>query len=388
MMAGKSARLYYVTYFAAGALLLLCGSAPAAQARRAPIDAPAAASAPAPAPEVSVTFDDSAVRQLLTMVEKRDTDDSHLEAWLDLPANKRLLEVGAQEENLTRAQLKANALEVINGKATEASMPSDDMGCVRVEPTADYERMLGGLAASSTVRSQQIADRVKQFCPPGIKIKETVYLHLGGDWDAVNYEGSVYVNIRYWREGRAPGWDGLNMIIAHETMHTVQNQAYGNPQLQDTGSGAWLTALSKIQREGTARLVEYDTDAYAYRPNTYGFYERAIDTETLRSFPRDLALLTGLCDSCFPAFDHEKFVDEFTNGMNLGGPYYDIGHGVAKAIDDKLGRQALIGTVAGGPKAFFGAYSDLCKSDSKLPKLPDKVAAAIAQMPERVGDSK
>ena len=355
----------------------LCAAAAAAK------DDPAAHTPP---PSITITFDDTAVRELLTMAEQHDLDDGHLEAWLDLPANKHLLEVGDAESNLTRAQLKANAIEAIKGQATTATQPSDSVGCLRIGSTKSYEAMLGGLEATAKARAQIIAAHDRDFSPAAASIAETVYFHLGGDWDAINYQGNVYINVRYWREARAPAWDGLNMIIAHETMHTVQNQSYGNPQFQDTGEKTWLTALSKIQREGTARLVEYDADPGPYRTDTYGFVERAIDSETLRRFPRDLALLGGLYDSCFPTFDHDKFTDEFTNGMNLGGPYYDIGHGIAKAIDDNLGRKALIDTVSGGPKPFFSAYADLCRTHGELPKLPDRVAQAIAAMPARVGE--
>lgn len=354
---------------------LLVSSAPILAA------APSDTSSP---PSITVHFDDTAVRQLLTMIEKHDLDDSHLEAWLDLPANKHLLQVAASENNLTRAQLKANAIDVIKGTATLTTQPPDAMGCLRMDPASDYEAMLGGLEASENARIQQIEARDRAFAPAGTKIEETVYFHLGGDWDAVNFDGNVFVNIRFWHEGHAPGWDGLNMIVAHETMHTVQNLSYGNPQFQDTGTKAWLTALSKIQREGTARLVEYDTDPGSYREGTYGFYERAVDSETLRNYPRDLALLENLYKSCFPTFDHDRFTDEFMNGMNLGGTYYDIGYGIAKAIDDKLGRTALIATVSGGPKVFFGDYADLCKRNPDLPRLPDDVTQAVQTMPDKV----
>jgi|GEM_PF-2181897 len=360
------------------ALLNISSAASLAKQTSAPI--------PPPQPSISITFDDTAVRQLLTMVEQHDLDDGHLEAWLDLPANKHLLEVGDAESNLTRAQLKANAIEAIKGLATTTTQPFESMGCMRIDSTKSYEAMLGGLEASSKVRTQIISAHDKSFSPAAANVTETVYFHLGGDWDAINYQGNVYINIRYWREGRAPAWDGLNMIIAHETMHTIQNQTYGNPQYQDTGDKTWLTALSKIQREGTARLVEYDTDPGPYRPDTYGFFERAIDSETLRRFPRDIAMLGGLYDSCFPTLNHEKFENEFTTGMNLGGPYYDIGHGIAKAIDDNLGRKALIDTISGGPKPFFSAYIDLCRTHGELPKLPDKVAAAVKSMAAKVGE--
>jgi hypothetical protein len=174
------------------------------------------------------------------------------------------------------------------------------------------------------------------------------------------------------------------MIVAHETMHTVQTLAYGNPEDQSTSLGSWFTALSKIQREGTARYVEYDTDSGPYHPVSYGFVERAIDTERLRAFPEDIALLGPLYDSCYPTFDHDRFADVYTNGMNTGGPYYDVGQGIAQAIDQRMGRAAFLATVSGGPKVFYGDYVALEQKDPTLPQLPPEVAAAIPSVPDRI----
>ncbi|BDI31393.1 hypothetical protein CCAX7_34440 [Capsulimonas corticalis] len=334
-------------------------------------------------PKVQITVDDSAVRQLIALAAAHDTTDASLDAWMDLPANAYLLKIGASEENLTRAQLKANAIEAINGTATPKTQPSDDMGAMRF--TAEiYTKMLDTLQASLPNRLKRITDRDKQFSPPNTDVTETVYLHLGGDWDAINANGAIYINIRYWIEQAQPSWNGFNMVVAHETMHTIQNQAYGNPEDQADGPGAFLTALSKTQREGTARYVEYDTDPEAYGQGTYGFFSRAVTTETLRSFPTDINLLKPLYDSCFPAFSHDKFVQSYASGVSGGGPFYDVGHGIAKAIDERLGRKVLIDTIAGGPKMFFTKYLELCDKDKNLPKLPDDVAKQVRVMPDKL----
>ncbi|MCW3062308.1 MAG: hypothetical protein JWQ02_4129 [Capsulimonas sp.] len=342
-----------------------------------------AKSKPLPEPKIQITVDDTAVRQLIALAAAHDTTDASLETWLDLPANVYLLKVGEGEENLTRAQLKANAIEAINGVATPKTQPSDDMGAMRFTANV-YTQMLDVLHASLPQRVQRIADRDKQFSPLGTDVSETVYLHLGGDWDAINSGGAIYVNIRYWIEQEQPSWNGFNMIVAHETMHTVQNQAFGNPEVQTDGPGAFLTALSKTQREGTARYVEYDTDPEPYAQGSYGFFSRAVTSETLRAYPTDIHLLQSLYDACFPTFDHDKFVQSYTSGVSGGGPFYDVGHGVAKAIDEKLGRKVLIETIAGGPKAFFTKYIGLCEKDKALPRLPGDVARQVKAMPEKL----
>ena len=92
-------------------------------------------------------------------------------------------------------------------------------------------------------------------------------------------------------------------------------------------------------------------------------------------FPRLPRLLEPLYAACFPTFDKARFVEIYSRGMNNGGVFYALGHGVAKAIDEKAGRAALVETVAGGPKSFWTRYADKAKRDTTLPTLPAIVTA-------------
>jgi hypothetical protein len=374
---------------AAGAALLVAVSIVIAPPARAaiPAVAPVRAEDRAPAGNIRIAFDDSALRTLLDLIAAKDSSDASLEKWLDLPANKAILSVGERQGDLTRAQLKANAKAVIEGTATPREQPRGDIGRLLVTRPEEYRQMLNILAATSGARSERIAVRLRQFLPREVEkeaITPTVYLHLGGDWDALNVNGDIYLNVAFWHDYNKPGWDGLNMIVAHEAMHTVQNRAYGNPEAQDDGDGAFLTALSKIQREGTARYVETETDPDPYEEYSYGFFYRAVDYERLRSFGADMALLAPVADACYPTFDKEKFAQAFTAGINAGGPFYDVGHGIAKVIDEKMGRKALLETVRRGPKDFYTKYLRLCDRDKSLPRLPESVAARVRTMKERL----
>lgn len=340
--------------------------------------------AAAQSPTIRITIDDTAVRELIALAEVRESSDARIDRWLDLPANKNLIRVGAAEGSLTRERLRSNAVAVIQGSATEASQPRGEPGRVLLQDRASYTRMLDALRASGPARIPLIAAHVARFSPPKTDVATTVYLHLGGDWDAINYQGAIYLNLHFWHDYFKPGWDGLNLVIAHETMHSVQNAAYGNPEEQNDPDGTWLTALSKLQREGTARYVEVETDPGPYEPYTYGFHYRAVASEALRGFGADLPRLQRLYDACYPRFDKAAFVRAYQEGMSGGGPYYAIGHGIARAIDDKLGRAALIESVERGPKDFFTKYLTLCARDPALPKLPADVAAQITRMPERL----
>lgn len=343
-------------------------------------------------PFVRLAFNTDGIHRLLDLKKAKDVSDSAINALLDLPAYKNVLRVGENEGSVTRESLAANARAVIQGTATVQNQPREDAARLVIANEEVCRDLLKRLDDSAASRSARIAERLSAFTPEKVKkgepITQTVYLHLGGTWDALNVGGDIFLNFHYWLEYNRPSLDGLNLVVAHETMHTVQNRAYGNPEAQETGIGAFFTALSKIQREGTARLVETETDPDAYGQYTYGFFYRAVDNETLRDFARLPRLLELLQATCFPTFDKDRFVEFYSRGMNNGGAFYALGHGVAKAIDERAGRAALLATIEGGPKVFWSRYIELCRSVPSLPRLPDSVEARIKELPDRLTTEK
>ncbi|MBC8136385.1 MAG: hypothetical protein H8F28_10910 [Fibrella sp.] len=339
-------------------------------------------------PSVRLTFNMDGVRRLLDLRRTKDVSETAINALLDLPAYKNVLRVGEAEGSVTRERLAANARAVIQGTATPRNQPREDAARLVIPSEEICRDLLKQLDDSAQTRTARIAEHLSSFTPDKVKkgdpITQTVYLHLGGTWDALNTNGDIFLNFHYWLEYNSPSLDGLNLVVAHETMHTVQNRAYGNPEAQETSVGAFFTALSKIQREGTARLIETDIDLASYGQYTYGFFYRAVDNESLRDFARLPRLLEPLHAACFPAFDKERFVALYATGMNNGGPFYALGHGVAKAIDERAGRPALLATIEGGPKVFWSRYIELCRSVLSLPRLPASVETRIKELPDRL----
>lgn len=337
------------------------------------------------APFVRLSFNTDAVSRLLELQSAKDDSDAAMDSLLTLPAYKNIIRVGEGEGSLARESLAKNAKEVIRGTATARSQPREDAARLLIANPIATRALLAELDQTRSARAARIARHVETFTPPAVwggkPLAQTVYLHLGGTWDALNVSGDIFLNLHYWLEYYRPSLAGLNMVIAHETMHTVQNRAFGNPELQDTGDGAFFTALSKIQREGTARYVEVDTDPVSYPPYTYGFYYRAVDTEMVRDFAALLPQLQTLHDSCFPVFDKARFIEIYRTGINNGGDFYAIGHGAAKAIDERAGRAALLQTVSGGAKAFWSRYAEVAKKERTLPALPEAVAKRIPALP-------
>ncbi len=324
-------------------------------------------------PSITITIDDTAVSSLISLIDKHDDSEASIAAWMKLPANLELLKVGSDEADLLPQELHDNVKAVIDGVATERTQPRQSMGRVLLSPLSDYKQMLADLHAHAHEWLTRCANRDAMYCPDGITVNQTVYLHVGGDWDAINKDGSIFVNMAFFHDYFRPSWEGIDSIISHETFHAIQNKAFGNPEESDSGQSAFLTALSKIQREGMARLVENDADETGYQAYTYGFYFRAVNAEALRNFSKVIRELEPLHASCFPVFTPDKFKLLVQQGLNSGGDYYTIGYGIARAIEQFSGRTELIRTVRAGPLGFFGDYLRLTFTHPDLPKLPTGV---------------
>jgi hypothetical protein len=337
-------------------------------------------SARAATPAVSITIDDTVIARLLQLIAAHDDSDSSIEAWIDLPGNAELLKVGAVDDHLTRSRLHDNVKSVIDGTATDATQPKYAFDRLLVSPPKDYQAMIDVLHGRAHDWLVRCANRDASFTPAGVTVNQTVYLHVGGDWDAINKDGAIFINVQFFHDYFAPSWSGLDLLIAHETFHAVQNRAYGNPEATDTPDDAFVTALSKIQREGMARYVEVETDPESYRPQTYGFYFRAVDDESIRLFPELIGELSDLAGACYPDLNMSAYSDQVSAGLNAGGTYYTVGEGMARAIDRYAGRGRLVETVRNGPLDFFDCYAGLARRHSDLPPIPANALGRIEQL--------
>ena len=331
-------------------------------------------------PVVTITIDDTVITHLLTMIANHDDSEPSIEAWIDLPGNAEILKVGQLENALSRTQLHDNVKAVIDGTATNTTQPRGSFGRMMVSPTSDYQRMIDELQTRANGWLTRCANRDASFTPAGVTVNQTVYLHLGGDWDAINRDGAIFINMQFFHDYFTPSWSGLDLLIAHETFHAVQNKAFGNPESTATPDDAFFSALSKIQREGMARYVEVETDPEGYLPGSYGFYFRAVDDESLRQFPLLIAQLGDLAEACYTSSAYGSYQDQVSSGLNAGGTYYTIGEGIAQAIDRYAGRARLVSTVKNGPLDFYDCYAGIARKHRELPQIPADALTQIERL--------
>jgi hypothetical protein len=209
------------------------------------------------APFVRLTFNTDGVRRLLDLKKTKDVSETAINALLDLPAYKNVLRVGENEGSVTRERLAANARAVIQGTATPRNQPREDAARLVIANEEACRDLLEQLDDSAASRSARIAERLSAFTPEKVKRASRSRrrcISISAGLGCLNVGGDIFLNFHYWLEYNRPSLDGLNLVVAHETMHTVQNRAYGNPEAQETESGPSLRRFRRFNgRHGTTR---------------------------------------------------------------------------------------------------------------------------------------
>jgi hypothetical protein len=163
-------------------------------------------------------------------------------------------------------------------------------------------------------------------------------------------------------------------VVAHEVFHAAfgayKEHASRWKKYYATYQRPFDNLLDLAQNEGVAYYLSLDQRGHGYVPRDW---ETKIH-EAFSTFNRNAAEL--LSENLTP-----ERASELIRMANLSG-YWEsygamTGMFIAREIDLRMGRAALIETVAGDPFDFFNTYRTLCNRDSNLPKLAPKIIAEI-----------
>jgi len=164
-------------------------------------------------------------------------------------------------------------------------------------------------------------------------------------------------------------------VVAHEVFHA----AFGNykdhsafwKQYYDTHHRPIDALIDLTQNEGIAYYLSIDQRGHGYVPRDW--YPHARDL--FRIFNRNAQELMS------PAITHER-ADELIHTANLSG--FEGSYGaqcgmfIAREIDLRLGRAALIETISTGPGDMLQKYDSLAKTDNSLPQIsPDILQSQV-----------
>jgi hypothetical protein len=165
-------------------------------------------------------------------------------------------------------------------------------------------------------------------------------------------------------------------VVAHEVFHAAfgayKDGSRSWRRYERTHTRPFDALLDLTQNEGIAYYLSLDQRGHGYLPRDWS----AKMGETFKTFNENAAEL--LSSSLRP-----ERAAELIRNANLSG-YWEsygamTGMFMAREIDLRLGRGALIQTISEGPLDMLAKYAGLTDRDDRLPKLSDQIIREIAR---------
>jgi tetratricopeptide (TPR) repeat protein len=210
------------------------------------------------------------------------------------------------------------------------------------------------------------APHILSYLPEGTEIGTTYYLAaLDPINTGFNIRGGILVGLshpmyakadRFFNQGSSPIYN----IMVHELFHRGYIDAWLWQVEAPLENGALRDLITLLQNDGMAVNA-------AYRVTEY--YPSSIDfTYPLHNFEPYVRYLIGQVNRFFEDAD-VKTVDELNRELSRLyrlNVHYIVGGYMATRIEDVLGREALVNTVATGPISFIQTYNVIAKDGMEL----------------------
>lgn len=174
--------------------------------------------------------------------------------------------------------------------------------------------------------------------------------------------GGIVINVS------ASYWKGNVENILNNLTHEMFHVGYSHMRRERTeialADEQLYDMLDALQNEGTATYVGYTAASLFPAPDEvdYRLLEDPKDVNRL------LEEVNGLFAKVGTVSDEELQRLAWRKGVTDRG-YYIVGAHMARTIDSRLGRAALIGTLSEGPLSFVTIYNSLAGSDMRV-ELP------------------
>jgi len=311
-----------------------------------------APSSEAPARPFDIRFDEQVIEQYLVFRERGDASADELKRWVRLPGNFELLRQGRLEGGLTPDLLEEAARVTVHGRdfpgpavlgTVEAWNPAD----LRVLFT-EVKRREPGMAAAAEAA-------VAPYIPAGVTLPPLIVrFHLGGTWDGRTTD-AVYINLGLYNKRGLEDLPALDALLVHEIFHRVHGVLYPGVEDWSSRQSALFSVLLRMQQEGMARHIEYQWLQAREVPAALDDAHLQMYGDGLRRAPEHARLFADIL-AAIDAGNRDRARVLAAQGFQSGGPLYALGHLMAREIETRSGRPALVGTVRTGPLAFLSAY--------------------------------
>lgn len=169
---------------------------------------------------------------------------------------------------------------------------------------------------------------------------------------------------------------GMLGVVAHEVFHA----AFG---VYKDGSASWR-AYYASRRSPMDKLLDLThNEGIAYYLSLVQSSRGRLPSDGLAHAQRSFAEFNANLAELISPRTSERRINDIIRMSNTSA-YWDnygaiTGMIVARQIDQTLGRQALVETIANGPEDFFAKYAELMKRDGELPALSPQLLEVLSR---------
>jgi len=219
------------------------------------------------------------------------------------------------------------------------------------------------LAGSHAEFMKQALPHVCSYLPDGdVTLDTTVYFTAFIRARSFMTNDNIVINIM------APYWQGDRQHLLNGILHEVFHIGYGrNPTSQTLArqnDDPFYSMLRPLQNEGMATYVAYQAVAMypAAGEKDYQLLANPADVIELRN------RLNGFFMQAASLHADERQKRSWDIGV-MQRAYYIVGADMARTIDGKSGRKALIDTITKGPRSFVATYNALVPATERIVEL-------------------
>jgi tetratricopeptide (TPR) repeat protein len=220
---------------------------------------------------------------------------------------------------------------------------------------------------------QGIKDRIPTFkdksvrllndITPDNKLRYTANIHITTGTYAYDFmtDGQVVTDVLSSYFGGDP--DKIMNLMTHECFHIAYGYNRYLRREDELGNGfIYNTMLDALQNEGMATYVGYLAQSFFPAKGMPDYQMLDDSAEVRRQLGEIGRLFSGAENAPIDSLRKEAWE---TGVMKRG--YYVTGAHMARTIDQKLGREALLATVVTGPLSFVDTYNGLVEKNARLP---------------------
>jgi hypothetical protein len=241
----------------------------------------------------------------------------------------------------------------------------------RLVSTPAAERSNHAVFALGKALADSHADFMKQALPlicsylpdTNVKLDTTVYFTAYTTARSFAVNDNIVINIMepYWHGDR----EHLLNAITHEVFHIGYGRSTASQTRSRQGDDRFYPLHRQLQNEGMATYVAYKAVALypAAGDKDYPLLTNPADVIELR---RKLNALFGQAAS-LPADELQK--RSWDVGV-MQRAYYIVGADMARTIEGKAGRKALVETITKGPRSFVATYNACVPAAGRIFELP------------------